>query len=72
MTVPPMTTADVDALRTRLSNWDRWGADDQLGVHHLRDGVVGRGVLRWAFLLTVAPLIVVGATASPVNPIALL
>lgn len=71
MTVPPMTTADVDALRTRLSNWDRWGADDQLGVHHLRDGVVGRGVL-----LDIPPVRGVDAlepgTASPVNPIAVL
>jgi hypothetical protein len=59
-----MTTADVHVATAH-------GAE-QLGVHHLRDGVVGRGVLRWAFLLTVAPLIVVGATASPVNPIAVL
>lgn len=37
MTPPPMTTADVDALRTSLSNWDRWGADDQLGaLNHIR------------------------------------
>ena len=26
---------------------------------------------RWAFLLTVAPLVIEGGTASPVNPIAL-
>ena len=32
-----MTAADVDALRSQLSNWDRWGADDQLGtLNHLR------------------------------------
>ena len=37
MTAPPMTTADVDELRTRLSNWDRWGPDDQLGaLNHIR------------------------------------
>ena len=34
--VPPVTTADVDAMRTSLSNWGRWGADDQLGtLNHL-------------------------------------
>ena len=32
-----MTAADVDALRSQLSNWERWGADDQLGtLNHLR------------------------------------
>jgi kynurenine formamidase len=36
-TVPTMTGADVDRLRTGLSNWDRWGPDDQLGtLNHLR------------------------------------
>lgn len=36
---PPITTADVDALRTRLSNWGRWGDDDQLGaLNHIRPG----------------------------------
>ena len=27
---------------------------------------------RWEFLLTIAPLVVVGGTGSPVNPIAVL
>lgn len=37
MTLPPTSTADVDALRTRLSNWGRWGDDDQLGaLNHIR------------------------------------
>ena len=32
-----MTHHDVDALRTRLSNWGRWGPEDQLGtLNHLR------------------------------------
>jgi kynurenine formamidase len=31
----PKTTADVDALVTELSNWGRWGKDDQLGTLNL-------------------------------------
>jgi kynurenine formamidase len=32
-----MTAADVDDLRSRLRNWDRWGSDDQLGaLNHIR------------------------------------
>ena len=27
----PKTMADVEALVTELSNWGRWGKDDQLG-----------------------------------------
>ncbi len=35
-TPPPMTAADVDALRETLRNWGRWGDDDQLGaLNHL-------------------------------------
>ena len=34
---PHMTADDVDSLRERLCNWERWGADDQLGtLNHLR------------------------------------
>lgn len=34
---PKMVAAEVDALRTELSNWGRWGADDQLGtLNHLQ------------------------------------
>jgi kynurenine formamidase len=31
----PMTKADVDRLMTELSNWGRWGKDDQLGALNL-------------------------------------
>ena len=31
----PKTTADVEALVTELSNWGRWGKDDQLGALNL-------------------------------------
>ncbi len=30
-----MATADVLAFHTSLSNWGRWGDDDQLGALHL-------------------------------------
>src|SRR5580658_1362358 len=30
-----MTKADVDRLMTELSNWGRWGKDDQLGTLNL-------------------------------------
>jgi kynurenine formamidase len=34
---PPLSAADVDAYRRSLSNWGRWGDDDELGcVNHLR------------------------------------
>src|SRR5262249_30015393 len=32
-----MTKADVDRLMTELSNWGRWGKDDQLGAINLID-----------------------------------
>jgi kynurenine formamidase len=32
---PPLTAADVDGYRTSLSNWGRWGDDDQLGTLNL-------------------------------------
>ena len=31
----PMTIADVEGLVTELSNWGRWGKDDQLGTLNL-------------------------------------
>src|SRR5215475_13135884 len=30
-----MTKADVDRMMTELSNWGRWGKDDQLGAVNL-------------------------------------
>lgn len=36
-TLPPLTSADVDDYRRTLSNWGRWGDDDELGcLNHLR------------------------------------
>ena len=36
-TPPPLTASDVDAYRTSLSNWGRWGDDDERGcTNHLR------------------------------------
>jgi len=32
---PPVTHADVERWMTELSNWGRWGKDDQLGALHL-------------------------------------
>src|SRR6186713_2856916 len=31
----PKTKADIDRLMTELSNWGRWGKDDQLGTMNL-------------------------------------
>lgn len=50
-----MTKADVDRLMTELSNWGRWGKDDQLGAINL---------------ITAAPIPLTGGTGSPLNPIA--
>ncbi|MDX1383305.1 MAG: cyclase family protein, partial [Thermoanaerobaculia bacterium] len=33
--VPEVTAADIEAWMTSLSNWGRWGADDQLGAVNL-------------------------------------
>jgi kynurenine formamidase len=32
---PPVTTADVETMMTSLSNWGRWGKDDELGTLNL-------------------------------------
>ena len=34
-TARPKTKADIDRLMTELSNWGRWGKDDQLGTMNL-------------------------------------
>src|SRR3954463_15128447 len=31
----PLTKSDIDAMMTSLSNWGRWGKDDQLGALNL-------------------------------------
>src|SRR5690242_4880222 len=32
---PPLTKADIDGMMKSLSNWGRWGADDQRGTLNL-------------------------------------
>src|SRR5215469_5114637 len=32
---PKLTKADVDGMMKELSNWGRWGKDDQVGAYHL-------------------------------------
>ena len=39
---PPMATAEFDALFERVSNWGRWGRDDQLGALNLIGPAVRR------------------------------
>ncbi len=34
-TKPQVTRSDVEAMMTSLSNWGRWGADDELGTLNL-------------------------------------
>jgi kynurenine formamidase len=34
MTLPPLTRADIDAWHRSLSNWGRFGPDDELGTLH--------------------------------------
>lgn len=69
MTVPAMTTADVDALRRRLSNWGRWGPDDQLGaLNHIRPehrAAAAAGVRTGRTVSCARPL---ATTAAPENP----
>ncbi len=38
-----MTKADVDRWMTELSNWGRWGKDDQLGTLNLITPAKRRG-----------------------------
>lgn len=115
-----LTEAQVEEFFSTLSNWGKWGTNDQLGaaclpwIHERKiavlgcDGVsdvvpsgydnlimpihsctlVAMGIhlfdncmlddlseacasrSHWTFMLTVAPLVLVKGTASPINPIA--
>jgi hypothetical protein len=39
----PETVAELDALAERLSNWGRWGADDQAGtLNHITPSLCGQ------------------------------
>jgi hypothetical protein len=67
-----LTESDVIKMISSLSNWGRWGADDQLGTSNLEDLAQACAARRrWEFLLTIAPLRLQHTTGSPVNPIAL-
>jgi kynurenine formamidase len=60
-TPPPLTAADVDGYRRSLSNWGRWGDDDELGcVNHLRPEHTARA----------AALVRSGRTVSCARPLA--
>jgi kynurenine formamidase len=59
-TPPPLTAADVDAYRRSLSNWGRWGDDDQRGcLNHLRP----------EHTATAAALVRTGRTVSCARPL---
>jgi hypothetical protein len=67
-----LTESDVIKMISSLSNWSRWGADDQLGTINLEDLAEACAARRrWEFLLTIAPLRLQHTTGSPVSPIAL-
>lgn len=57
----PTTVAEFEAYRTRLNNWGRWGADDELGTLNLITPDVRRGA---------AALVRDGRTVSCANPLA--
>jgi kynurenine formamidase len=59
-TPPPLTAADVDEYRTSLSNWGRWGEDDQLGC---------RNHLTTAHTAAAAALVRSGRTVSCARPL---
>lgn len=45
MTAPDVSAEEIDALATQVSNWGRWGDDDQRGTLNLLDGAaVQRGL----------------------------
>jgi kynurenine formamidase len=56
-----MATAEVMALHESLSNWGRWGADDQLGALHL---------ITPAVTAAAATLVQTGRTVSCARPLA--
>jgi hypothetical protein len=66
-----LTSEDVDRWMTELSNWEKWGQDDQAGTINLELlSAAAAERRRWTYLLTINPLRVPGATGGPVNPIA--
>jgi hypothetical protein len=62
-----LTKADIDDWMRKLSNWGRWGKDDQPGTINL---ITPAERHRREFMFSVAPLRVSGGTGSPFNPIA--
>ena len=75
-----LTAAEIDQMVIDLSNWGRWGTNDQLGTLNFitKDKrrsaatlvTIGTSVSMAQTLLTAAPLKVVGGTGSPLNAIA--
>ena len=67
------TQDDVLGYFTTLSNWGRWGDDDELGtLNHITDDVRldGCRARPVGLHLAVAPVRFAGTSGSPVNPIA--
>ncbi|MCU1395022.1 MAG: cyclase [Ilumatobacteraceae bacterium] len=55
--LPAVTRGDVDAAATRLSNWGRWGSDDELGTLNFTtaaDIVRAAGLVRQGRVLSLA------------------
>ena len=76
----PRNAAEFDELFKSVSNWGRWGRDDQLtamGINLLDnqdlDAVADMAVKlnRWEFMLTIAPVPVTGGTGFPLNALAM-
>src|SRR5262249_52377953 len=54
---PQMTKAEVDRMMTELSNWGRWGKDDQLGAVNLINAAKRKqavGLVREGFSVSLA------------------
>jgi hypothetical protein len=60
-----VTKTDVQRWMKELSNWGRWGKDDQLGALNLITPN------RWEFLFVASPLRRPGISSSPFNPLAI-
>jgi|SRR5688572_88506 len=74
----PRNVAEFDELFRQVSNWGRWGKDDQLGSANLlldnQDleavSAMAAKMNRWEFMLTIAPVPVTGGTGFPLNALA--
>ena len=52
----PPSQAEYDAWRQKLSNWGRWGADDELGTVNFATPEVRRAAARLVSALRGRPL----------------